>query len=45
MIDFQLGPELLALRERVLAFINEKIVPLENDPRNDFYEVQDSLRE
>jgi acyl-CoA dehydrogenase len=45
MIDFQIGPELLALRERVLEVVKEKIVPFENDPRNEFYMVQDSLRE
>lgn len=45
MIDFRLEPELLALRERVLAFVKEQIVPLEHDHRNDRYEVHDSLRE
>lgn len=44
MIDFQLEPDLLTLRERVLSFIKEKVVPFENDPRNDVYEVQDALR-
>ena len=45
MIDFRLPTDLLALRERALSFVQEKIVPLENDPRNEFYTVQDSLRE
>lgn len=45
MIDFQPEPDLLALRERVASFIRDRIVPFEADPRNDVYEVQDSLRE
>lgn len=44
MIDFHLEPELLALRDKVLCFVKDKIVPLERDPRNDVYEVHDSLR-
>lgn len=45
MIDFQPDAGLLALRARASDFIKERIVPYENDPRNDVYEVQDSLRE
>lgn len=45
MIDFQPDAGLLALRTRVSDFIKERIVPYENDPRNDVYEVQDSLRQ
>lgn len=45
MIDFQPDTGLLALRARVSDFIKERIVPYENDSRNDVYEVQDSLRE
>ncbi|MDF3075925.1 MAG: acyl-CoA dehydrogenase, partial [Alphaproteobacteria bacterium] len=33
MIDFSLPAELVELRDRVRSFIEEKIVPLENDPR------------
>lgn len=44
MIDFSLPPELLDLRERALAFVREKVVPLENDPRNEEHGVADSLR-
>jgi acyl-CoA dehydrogenase len=45
MIDFQLPAELLTLRERTLAFVKAAIVPLETDPRNEFYTISDSLRE
>ncbi len=45
MIDFEINAELMALRERVRAFIADCIVPLEQDPRNDVYEVRDSRRE
>lgn len=45
MIDFHPDAGLLALRARVSDFIKERIVPYENDSRNDVYEVQDSLRE
>ncbi|MDF3075573.1 MAG: acyl-CoA dehydrogenase [Alphaproteobacteria bacterium] len=33
MIDFSLPAELVELRDRVRSFIEEKIVPLESDPR------------
>jgi acyl-CoA dehydrogenase len=45
MIDFGHSTEVLALRDRILAFIKDKIVPLEADPRNEFYTITDSLRE
>jgi acyl-CoA dehydrogenase len=44
MIAFEISKELSALRERTLAFITNKIVPLEADARNEFYAVSDSLR-
>lgn len=45
MIEFQPDPDLLALRDRVVSFIQERIVPLEADPRSDVHEVHDTLRE
>ncbi|WP_218578226.1 acyl-CoA dehydrogenase family protein [Vineibacter terrae] len=45
MIDFELPQELATLRQRVLEFVTDKIVPFENDPRNGVYTVEDSLRE
>jgi len=45
MIDFQPEADLLALRARVSDFIKQRIIPFESDPRNDVYEVQESLRE
>lgn len=44
MIDFSLSPELEALRDRVSAFVAEKIVPLEKDPRQGPHGPEDSLR-
>lgn len=44
MIAFDLPPELAALHERTLAFVREKVVPFENDPRNEPHGVTDSLR-
>lgn len=44
VIDFELSEELLALRERTLAFVEDKIVPFESDARNEVYTVSDSLR-
>ncbi len=44
MIDFQLPPDLVALRDRVEAFIAEKIVPYENDPRQTAHGAPESLR-
>ena len=45
MIDFELPVELTELRVRILQFIKEKIVPLEGDPRNGAYAIEESLRE
>ena len=45
MIDFELSDELLELRGQILSFVKEQIVPFEDDPRNGFYTVEDSLRE
>ena len=44
MIDFELPAELVALRDRVEAFIAEKIVPYENDPRQTAHGAPESLR-
>ncbi len=44
MIDFALPNDLAELRERVEAFIAEKIVPYENDPRQTPHGPLESLR-
>src|SRR5580693_5904404 len=44
MIDFELPADLVALRDRVEAFIAEKIVPYENDPRQTAHGAPESLR-
>ena len=44
MIDFELPAELVGLRDRVEAFIAEKIVPYENDPRQTAHGAPESLR-
>ncbi len=44
MIDFVLPNDLAELRERVEAFIAEKIVPYENDPRQTPHGPLESLR-
>jgi acyl-CoA dehydrogenase len=44
MIDFELPAELIGLRDRVQAFIAEKIVPYENDPRQTAHGAPESLR-
>ena len=44
MIDFELPPDLIALRDRVEAFIAEKIVPFENDSRQTAHGAPESLR-
>jgi acyl-CoA dehydrogenase len=44
MIDFELPPELTALRDRVSRFIADKIVPYENDPRQGPHGAEESLR-
>jgi acyl-CoA dehydrogenase len=43
MIDFELPAELEQLRQRVDNFIKEKVVPLENDPRQRPH-IHESLR-
>src|SRR5271156_2714007 len=45
MIDFELPAELLILRDRVVAFVTEKIVPFENDPRQTAHGVSEPLRQ
>jgi acyl-CoA dehydrogenase len=45
MIDFELPAELTELRTRLLQFVKEKIVPLETDPRNGAYAIEEPLRE
>lgn len=44
MIDFELPAELAALRDRVEAFIADKIVPFENDPRQSAHGASEDLR-
>lgn len=44
MIDFELPAELTALRDRVDAFIASRIVPMENDPRQNAHGPTDELR-
>src|SRR5580692_174129 len=44
MIDFELPADLVALRDRVEAFIAEKIVPFENDSRQTAHGAPESLR-
>src|SRR6201996_7837308 len=44
MIDFELPADLVGLRDRVQAFIAEKIVPYENDPRQTAHGAPESLR-
>ena len=43
MIDFALPPEIEELRQRVVAFIKEKVVPFEPDPRQRPH-IHESLR-
>ncbi len=44
MIDFELPKELLELRSRVEAFVADKIVPYENDPRQGPHGPEEPLR-
>jgi acyl-CoA dehydrogenase len=44
MIDFELPTELVNLRDRVDAFIREKIAPFENDPRQGPHGASEPLR-
>ena len=44
MIDFSLTPQQAELRDRVQAFIREKIIPLENDPRQGAHGPDDDFR-
>jgi acyl-CoA dehydrogenase len=44
MIDFELPAELVGLRDRVEAFIADKIVPYENDPRQTAHGAPETLR-
>lgn len=45
MIDFSLSPALADLRSRVRRFIEEQVVPLENDPRQGAHGPEPALRE
>src|SRR6202453_1584083 len=45
MIDFELPADLVALRDRVEAFIADKIVPYENDSRQTAHGAPESLRQ
>jgi acyl-CoA dehydrogenase len=44
MIDFELPAEVVGLRDRVEAFIADKIVPYENDPRQTAHGAPETLR-
>jgi hypothetical protein len=44
MIDFSLPGDLIDLREKVTAFINDEIVPLERDPRQGPHGPEEELR-
>ena len=44
MIDFSLPDDLIALRDKVTAFINDEIVPLERDPRQGPHGPAEELR-
>src|ERR1700693_6247053 len=44
MIDFSLPDDLIALRDKVAAFINDAIVPLERDPRQGQHGPAEELR-
>src|ERR1700719_3242953 len=44
MIDFELPDELVVLRDRVEAFIADKIVPYENDSRQTAHGAPETLR-
>lgn len=43
-MDFELSPELLALRDRVRAFVAEEVIPLENDAGNTEHGPSEALR-
>jgi acyl-CoA dehydrogenase len=43
-MNFDLSPELLALRDRTRRFIAEKVIPLEKDPRHDSHGPSPELR-
>jgi acyl-CoA dehydrogenase len=44
LIDFSLSPEIVALRDRVSAFVRTEIMPYENDPRCGSHSIDDALR-
>ncbi len=44
MIEFSLTPELTELQERTAAFIRDRIIPLESDPRRDHHGPLEELR-
>ena len=44
-MDFSLSPEVEALRERVKQFIQEQVIPFENDPRQDSHGPHRALRD
>src|SRR6202158_5393418 len=44
MIDFSLPDDLIAWRDKVAAFINDEIVPLERDPRQGPHGPAEELR-
>jgi acyl-CoA dehydrogenase len=43
-MDFELSPELLALRNRTREFVAEEVIPLESDPRQTPHGPTDELR-
>lgn len=43
-MDFALSVEMRALQEKVRAFVADKVIPLENDPRQNAHGPSDSLR-
>ena len=43
-MDFALTPELIELRDRTRRFIAERVIPLENDPRQTSHGPSEELR-
>ena len=43
-MNFDLSPEILALRDRTRDFIQQQIIPLENDPRQSSHGPSEALR-
>jgi acyl-CoA dehydrogenase len=44
-MNFELGPDISALRDRTRRFIAEQVVPLESDPRQDHHGPHPALRD